>query len=203
MSSAPSLSDGAQRILATAGPLFATKGFAAVSVNDIAEAAGTSKANVYHHFPNKETLYLAAIGCACVTFRKELEKLTKSSEERHRLRAIASGHLARMLTDPDSVRLILREVFAGDKGHDRAQIAGILHRNFALLVEEIGAGQGAGWVSTDVDPVMVALTIIALNTFLFQSWNILERFDEFSGYETPQECLDALFGTLGKGLVPA
>lgn len=203
MSSATSLSDGAQRILATAAPLFATKGFAAVSVNDIAEAAGTSKANVFHHFPNKESLYLAAIGSACTSFRNELESLTRSSEQRQRLRAIASGHLGRMLGDPDATRLILREVFAGEKGHDRATIAEILHRNFAMLVGAVRDGQAGGWVRPDTEPVMVALTIIALNTFLFQSWNILERFDEFSAYTTPQECLDALFRTLGKGLVPA
>lgn len=203
MSSSTPLSDGAQRILATAAPLFASKGFAGVSVHEIAAAAGTSKANIFHHFPNKESLYLAAIGSACITFRNELENLTKSSDERQRLRAFATGHLGRMLSDPDATRLILREVFAAEEGHDRAPIAEILHRNFATLVGAVRDGQAGGWVRPDTEPVMVALTIIAINTFLFQSWNILERFDEFSGYATPQECLDALLGTLGKGLVPS
>lgn len=203
MSSVSPLSDGAQRILSTAAPLFAHKGFAGVSVNDIAEAAGTSKANVFHHFPNKESLYLAAIGSACTTFRNEVEQLTRSSDERERLRAIASGHLNRMFIDPDATRLILREVFAGDKGHDRAHIAEILHRNFSVLVEAVSEGQAGGWVEKDTDPVMVAMTIIAINTFLFQSWNILERFEEFSSYKTSQQCLEDLYGTLAKGLVPA
>ena len=201
MSSPSPLSDGAQRILSTAAPLFATKGFAGVSINDIAEGAGTSKANVFHHFPDKESLYLAAIGSACTSFRNELENLTETTGERELLRAIAVGHLNRMLSDPDATRLILREVFAGEKGHDRAHIAEILHRNFALLVGAVSEGQVGEWVDKDADPVMVAMTIIALNTFMFQSWNVLERFEEFSRYESPQQCLEAFYSTLAKGMV--
>lgn len=203
MSSPSPLSDGAQRILSTAAPLFATKGFAGVSINDIAAGAGTSKANVFHHFPNKESLYLAAIGSACTSFRNELENLTRNAGEHERLRTIAVGHLSRMFSDPDATRLILREVFAGEKGHDRAHIAEILHRNFALLVGAVREGQLGEWVEKDADPVMVAMTIIALNTFLFQSWNVLERFEEFSQYESPQHCLEAFYSTLAKGMVQA
>lgn len=198
-----SRSDGAQRILSTAAPLFASRGFAGVSINDIALAAGTSKANIYHHFPNKRSLYLAAIDSACETFRKELDGLKKSGDQRRWLRTIASGQLSKMLSDPDSVRLIQREVFAGDKGHDRGQIASIVHRNFALLVDAVAEGQDRGWVRRDVEPVMVALAMYALNTFLFQSWDVLERFDEFGGCESPQDCLDALYATLEKGLSPS
>lgn len=203
MASATPLSDGARRILCQAAPLFARKGFAGVSVNDIAAAAGTSKANVFHHFPDKQSLYLAVIAAACETFREHMDGLVRTGDEQQRLRTLASGHLDRMLADRDSVRLILREVFAGDKGQDRAEIAAILHRNFSLLVESVGAGQQEGWVDGDLDPVMVALGIIAMNTFLFQSWNVLERFEEFTKYETPQQCQEALLRTLGKGLVPS
>ena len=62
MTQATPLSEGAQRILRIAAPLFAVKGFSGVSINDIAEAVGGSKANIFHHFPNKQALYLAAIG---------------------------------------------------------------------------------------------------------------------------------------------
>ena len=67
MTQATPLSEGAQRILRIAAPLFAVKGFSGVSINDIAEAVGGSKANIFHHFPNKQALYLAAIGSACMT----------------------------------------------------------------------------------------------------------------------------------------
>jgi TetR/AcrR family transcriptional regulator len=200
MTQATPLSEGAQRILRIAAPLFAVKGFSGVSINDIANAVGGSKANIFHHFPNKQALYLAAIGSACEAFRSEYGKTADGGDgDGDRLREIAGRHLARMFADPDSVRLILREVFAGDKGQDRARVAGILHQNFALLVGEVEQEQGRGHVRADVDPAMLALTILALNNFFFQSWSILERFEEFRAFASAQECADAAFDTLAEG----
>ncbi|RPH97621.1 MAG: TetR/AcrR family transcriptional regulator [Lysobacterales bacterium] len=198
MTQATPLSEGAQRILRIAAPLFAVKGFSGVSINDIAEAVGGSKANIFHHFPNKQALYLAAIGSACEAFRSAYGKAEDGSDG-DRVRAIAGRHLARMFADPDSVRLILREVFAGDKGQDRARVAGILHQNFALLVGEVEEEQSRGRVRADVDPAMVALTVLALNNFFFQSWSILERFEEFRPFASAQECAAAAFDTLAEG----
>jgi PhnB protein len=39
-------------------PLFAQKGFAATSMEDICNATGLSKGSIYHHFKNKEALFL-------------------------------------------------------------------------------------------------------------------------------------------------
>jgi TetR/AcrR family transcriptional regulator len=46
-------------ILRAAERLFAEKGFSATSMRDLAEASGTSKALIHHHFGNKDDLYLA------------------------------------------------------------------------------------------------------------------------------------------------
>jgi AcrR family transcriptional regulator len=45
------------QILDAALKLFAHHGYGATSVRDIAEAAGLSKGNVYHHFPDKEAIF--------------------------------------------------------------------------------------------------------------------------------------------------
>lgn len=45
------------QILDAALKLFSHKGYGATSVSDIADAAGLSKGNVYHHFPDKETIF--------------------------------------------------------------------------------------------------------------------------------------------------
>src|SRR3954447_9100237 len=45
------------QILDTALKLFSHKGYGATSVRDIAEEAELSKGNVYHHFPDKETIF--------------------------------------------------------------------------------------------------------------------------------------------------
>lgn len=50
-----------QQILDAALKLFSHRGYGATSVRDIAEAAGVSKGNVYHHFPDKETIFRALL----------------------------------------------------------------------------------------------------------------------------------------------
>lgn len=55
------LSAGERReaIVAAAAPLFAAKGFDAVTTRDVAEAAGVSEALLYRHFDNKAAIYTA------------------------------------------------------------------------------------------------------------------------------------------------
>jgi AcrR family transcriptional regulator len=48
-------------LLKIARQIFAKKGYDATSMMSIAEAAGISKASVFHHYPSKEELYLSAL----------------------------------------------------------------------------------------------------------------------------------------------
>ncbi|HUP61387.1 MAG TPA: TetR/AcrR family transcriptional regulator [Thermoanaerobaculia bacterium] len=50
-----------QQILDAALKLFSHRGYGATSVRDIAEEANLSKGNVYHHFPDKETIFRALL----------------------------------------------------------------------------------------------------------------------------------------------
>lgn len=49
------------RILQAALSVFARKGYHRAAVDDIVRASATSKGAVYHHFPNKEALFLALV----------------------------------------------------------------------------------------------------------------------------------------------
>jgi AcrR family transcriptional regulator len=49
------------RILQAALRVFADKGYHRAAVDDIVRASATSKGAVYHHFPNKEALFLALV----------------------------------------------------------------------------------------------------------------------------------------------
>ena len=49
------------RILSAALEVFAGKGYHRAIVDDIVRASGTSKGAVYHHFPNKEAVFLALV----------------------------------------------------------------------------------------------------------------------------------------------
>lgn len=49
----------AQQVLASATDLFATRGFADVTLDDVARAAGVTRGAVYHHYANKAGLFAA------------------------------------------------------------------------------------------------------------------------------------------------
>lgn len=49
------------KLLGICAELFAERGFSGVSMRDIARSAGITQAAIYHHFANKEELYIAAL----------------------------------------------------------------------------------------------------------------------------------------------
>jgi AcrR family transcriptional regulator len=56
-----SASDGRERVLHEAHALFLERGFAEVSMQQIAAAAGMTKASLYYHFKNKEDLFAQVV----------------------------------------------------------------------------------------------------------------------------------------------
>ena len=49
-------------ILEASLELFSSQGYRGTSIREIAEAAGVSTGNVYHHFPDKETIFQTVLG---------------------------------------------------------------------------------------------------------------------------------------------
>lgn len=68
--------DRHQRILDAALQVFSRRGYRDASVDEIADAAQTSKGGVYFHFPNKETIFLALLQR---TARRLLEKIEEAA----------------------------------------------------------------------------------------------------------------------------
>lgn len=54
-------SDSRLRIIRAAHPLFARRGYDVVSMQEIADAVPIHKATLYHHFQNKDDLFLAVV----------------------------------------------------------------------------------------------------------------------------------------------
>lgn len=57
--SAAAAAHTARQVLDSATDLFAARGFAAVSLDDVAQAAEVTRGAVYHHYRNKQGLFLA------------------------------------------------------------------------------------------------------------------------------------------------
>ncbi|UFN49372.1 TetR/AcrR family transcriptional regulator [Roseomonas sp. OT10] len=62
-------------ILDAAGKLFMDQGYAAVSMDAVARAAGVSKATLYAHFAGKDALFGAIVGERCVAMAEQTNAL--------------------------------------------------------------------------------------------------------------------------------
>ena len=162
--------EATDRILAAAEKLFAESGFDAVSMNAVAELAGVSKANIFHHFSSKNALYLAVMGNACRRSNPLMDSLEKDGGAfAERLRRFAHAHLAYLLEHEQTSRLVLREVIQNDPQRCRELADQVFGGKFARLAAIMRGGQERGELRADLDPGMVAILFIAADLFFFQS----------------------------------
>src|SRR5262249_36808657 len=83
-----------ERILRAAEKLFAEKGYAATSVQEITEAAEVNKALLYYYFEDKHDLYVSLIDHGIAEFRRVLnEALAGEGDYAGRLRRVVRGHV--------------------------------------------------------------------------------------------------------------
>ncbi len=116
---------GRERILREATAKFVAAGYAAVSMQQIADAAGVTKATLYHHFRDKEDLFLEVMRLGLRRAQDQLAAAAASGPTlRDRLVAVAMHHF----------------------GSDRAD----LQRLFADLHQHAGEeGQRAFWATCE------------------------------------------------------
>jgi AcrR family transcriptional regulator len=121
------------RILDAALDVFAGKGYHRAIVDDIVRASGTSKGAVYHHFPNKEAVFLALVD----DFAERLARAVAAAVgERHGALAKVEGALTAALAtfaeNERLARLILLEAVSLGATYQakRAEVTG----RFAALI---------------------------------------------------------------------
>jgi TetR/AcrR family transcriptional regulator len=155
------------RILDEGVRLFSARGFAGVSMTELASAAQVSKANIFHHFANKDVLYLAVLKHAIADFSAQLAELARTAPDfSERVSAFMIWHSRRLRERDAQTRLLLREMFGeGEHGPDIARE--VFGEGQRRLLELVSAGQQAGHLRADVDPAVVALTLVAVDVFSF------------------------------------
>jgi len=80
-------------ILRQAERLFMQRGYAAVSVGDVAEAVGVTKPTLYYHYGDKEGLYAAMLVALLIRVGAHIRRVTLlEAPVRERLEALALGY---------------------------------------------------------------------------------------------------------------
>ncbi len=202
--SSQSSGNAVESILEAAEKLFAEQSFSAVSMRQIGDQAGVSKANVFHHFGSKDKLYKAVIQRIIQASRKLLDELDSGEDDyRSRLSQFSRGHLNNILSNCQGACLLLQESRATRSGHGQQMAAELLGKQFNRLVNLIEMGQQAGELRKNMDPAMVASMLVSANLFFFEALPIIAHLDTVDFANDPdkyaQGVIDLLFNGIGAG----
>jgi AcrR family transcriptional regulator len=161
-------------ILAAAETLFAERGFEAVSLQQIGDAAGLSRGTPNYFFGSKEGLYVAvlervfadreeATKRAFAPVRAWCESARAGSLRRPLTRAIES-YMSFLLARPAFVKLVVREELRGGEGLRRAQReATAIHEALAAVRAIAGERSLRSFDVDDAVLVLVSLTFSPLS----------------------------------------
>ena len=182
-------------ILAISIPLFADSGYAGVSMRQIAQAVGIKAASLYHHFPDKQTLYIEALAQAFskhADFLNESFALQSSSEQR--LRQLIHRLSIQVQEDGDFRRLLQREIL--DRDEKRLQLLaehvfGDFFRNMNELCRSLTPNR---------DPHLMTVSILSLIIYHFQITPIRSFLPGFkTSHNDPEVIANHVFTLLKNG----
>ncbi len=178
-----------RQVLDAALHLFAHHGFRATTVREIAERAGLSTGNVYHHFPDKESLFRALLDeywiitdSARFPFTKVLRGADTFPDNLEQL-GYAARDSVRLFRD--YIALIYVDVIEFDGTHIR-KFYGDMARRYAEILDQDGLRERVQQrLRPGVSPVsaMLLATRIFFNYFTIE---ILFNVPEPFGKESPQ-----------------
>ncbi len=147
-------------ILDAARELFASHGYAATSMRDIADADGIKASSLYSHFRSKaEILRLVVTPFTDDVVQAQLQALEVGGSGRDRLRAMAGGVLAVCIAD-DRAMSILH--YSWPQIRDSEDLAAVVDVNAEIFVrwqQVIVDGVADGSLRADVD-VRVAARLV-------------------------------------------
>jgi len=143
--------DRREQVLGAASSAFAARGFAATSLDDVADAAGISRAILYRHFESKVDLYRAVLDRA----RRRLAAVVGEPDYDE---SIVDHLLDGASDDPDGFRLLF--VHAAREPDFRAEMDQFHHYMQSVardhLDKTIGDPAWADWAAQLVPVVTVA-----------------------------------------------
>lgn len=163
-------------LLATARGLFLSRGFASVTIRQIAAAAGSSPATIHYHFGDKLGLYRAMLQAAIAPVVEALHGVGETTHATEVRLVDVIGIYSRMLAqNPWVPALIVQEVLS-EGGPFREQFIEQFAGQLApLLVAAVKREQAAGTVRGDVEPRLAALSAISLTVFPFLALPVAGR----------------------------
>ncbi len=178
-----------ERILDASRDLFADKGYDAVSIREIAEAAGANSALIYYYFQDKDGLYRQVIESVFnLLLQRVQEIIGQGGDEPETVLGELAGMYAHFLEEnPSLVRIMYYELARG--GPNLPVLADkILQPIFLTVRKVIERGMEEGTLQP-LDPSLSVLSLISMLLFYFIGRPVLRCLIGEYGYSP--EGLDA------------
>jgi TetR/AcrR family transcriptional regulator len=155
-------------ILDAAEQLFAERGFAAVTIKEIATNARVNVALIYYYHDSKETLYKHVIErFVSELVRAATARLNAAQSPEDAIRAVTQAQFAMLSARPHLPRLIVRELIDYRASHAVDMLRELGATVFRQLVGMIREGQARGVFRGDLDPRFAAFSTIAQLPYFF------------------------------------
>jgi AcrR family transcriptional regulator len=183
-----------ERLFRSALSLFAKKGFAETTVEDITEAADVGKGTFFNHFPSKDHI-LVAFG------EMQLAKLEAAVDEARRtnepLPAFLRSLGARMTQEPTRNPAIIRALLLAFLSTTpvRKAMIDLQKRVHALHTQIIQLGQDRGEIRSDLPASEIAHVFRQMTFGTLLVWSLV-------GDATLHSRIDSAFNVLWSGLAP-
>ncbi|MBD3920476.1 TetR/AcrR family transcriptional regulator [Paenibacillus sp. PR3] len=162
-----------QRIVDCARALFSQKGYAATSIQDICKAAGCSKGGVYHHFANKEGLFVYIADTAFAGSWGEWSKRSAAIDDMEELFYVFADYFVDTLQRPLSKAAEeFMRVAAGSESAVR--FIGIMNEYMRNFEDFIGRVIASGFLKEE-DPKTLAFIVLSFYSGLSDSHAFLSK----------------------------
>jgi TetR/AcrR family transcriptional regulator len=184
------------RILEAAHALFVDKGFAAVSMREIAAHSGVTKSLIHHHFGSKEALWELVKERAFAAYAEGQEAELREAQEPDAdlLRNAVIRYFGFLQSNPEVVRLFAWTHLDEDQSCGR--IDAELVRLGAERVREV---QARGLLRQDVNPAHVVTMFVNACTQWFEA---RAHHSQWPGVGNDAEYLDDFLKVFFEGLTP-
>ena len=194
--------DAVDRVLIAAEELFATCGYDAVSISAIAERADVSKANIFHHFQSKRSLYISVLKAAANHSTMLLMGLEETqSGYADRLTKLANGHLQNYLNHPNKSKLLMREILEHTSDAEIRVLQDDFGRNFTRVTSLIEKAQEDGEIRQNLDAAIVAVAILATNIFYIRTQQQMQESSRISFADDPDSYSALMMDLLLNGML--
>jgi AcrR family transcriptional regulator len=160
----------AERLLTAATELAVEQGFDTCGLREIAARAEVSPGMIAYYFGDRQGLYEAMFQRVLDRISEKVAALIEdpTSDGDDRIDELLRLQVATVAADPWLPKLILREMLAKTESSIKTELAGTAGQGpMKLMIRWIEEEQSRGVLRADLDPKMLAMTVVSMSAFPF------------------------------------